>query len=213
VRRLVFLSSVKVNGESTQPGRPFMADDVPNPQDPYSVSKLEAEQGLQLIARQTGLEVVIIRPPLVYGPGVKANFRLLMQCVDRRLPLPLASLTNRRSLVALDNLVDLVAVCLTHPAAANQTLLVSDGEDLSTPDLLRKLGQAMNRSVRLLPLPRRLLLFAGSVVGQAATTRRLCDSLQLDISRTARLLDWSPPVAVEAGLRRTAEAFLREARV
>jgi nucleoside-diphosphate-sugar epimerase len=151
VRRFVFVSSIKVNGEATQPGSPFTADDAPAPLDAYGVSKMEAEQGLREIARQTGMEVVIIRPPLVYGPGVKANFSAMMRWLKRGVPLPLGAIHNQRSLVALDNLVDLIVTCLTHPAAANQTFLVSDGEDVSTTELLRRMGQAMGHPARLIP--------------------------------------------------------------
>ena len=143
VRRFVFVSSIKVNGEETTPGRPFTADAEPQPQDPYGQSKLEAERALFEIARQTGLEVVVVRPPLVYGPGVKANFASLMRALQRRLPLPFGSIDNRRSLVARDNLVDLLVLCTRHPAAAGQVFLVSDGEDLSTAQLCRGLSRAM----------------------------------------------------------------------
>ena len=153
VRRFVFMSSIKVNGEATQPGHPFTADDVPAPLDPYGVSKLEAEQGLREIELQTGMEVVIVRPPLVYGPGVKANFAAMMRWVARGVPLPLGAIHNARSMVSLDNLVDLLVTCLKHPAAAGQTFLVSDGEDVSTTDLLRRTAQAMGKKALLLPVP------------------------------------------------------------
>ena len=167
VKRFVFLSSIKVNGEVTPPGQPFTMDDGPAPQDPYGISKMEAEDGLREIARRTGMEVVIIRPPLVYGPGVKANFQAMMRWLARGVPLPLGSITqNRRSLVALDNLVDLIVTCIHHPAAANQTFLVSDGEDLSTTDLLRRMGQALGKPARLLPVPPALLKLGAALVGK-----------------------------------------------
>ena len=208
VRRFVFVSSIKVNGEATQPGHPFTADDVPAPLDPYGVSKLEAEQGLREIEAQTGMEVVVIRPPLVYGPRVKANFKSMMRWLARGVPLPLAAVTeNRRSLVALDNLVDLIVTCLNHPAAANQTFLVSDGEDLSTAQLLKRMGAAMGRQARLFYLPPTLLKLGASVLNRPGIYHRLCGSLQLDIAKTRQLLRWTPPVSVDEGLRRAAEGF------
>ena len=208
VRRFVFISSIKVNGEATQPGRPFTADDIPMPVDPYGVSKLEAEQGLQIIAAQTGMEVVIVRPPLVYGPGVKANFESMMRWLARGLPLPLAAVTeNRRSLVALDNLVDLVVTCLKYPAAANQTFLVSDGEDISTADLLKRMGDAMGQPARLLYMPPALLKLGATLLNKPGIYQRLCGSLQLDITKTRQLLDWTPPVLVDEGLRCAVEDF------
>ena len=202
VKRFVFVSSVKVNGESTLPGQPFTADDGPAPLDAYGVSKMEAEQGLRELSAQTGMEVVIIRPPLVYGPGVKANFAAMMRWLRRGVPLPLGAIHNQRSLVALDNLVDLIVTCLTHPAAANQTLLVSDGEDVSTTELLRRMGQAMGRPARLIPVPASWLKLAAALVGKPDVAQRLCGSLQVDIEKTRRLLGWSPPVSLDEGLRR-----------
>lgn len=203
VRRFIFVSSIKVNGESTEASHPFGSSDTPSPQDPYGISKMEAEQGLRQIAAETGMEVVIVRPPLVYGPGVKANFASLMRAVQRGIPLPLASVTdNRRSFVALDNLVDLLITCLDHPAAANQTFLVSDGEDLSTTDLLRRLGQAMNKPARLIPVPPSLLQFGANLLGKGDMAQRLLGNLQVDISHTRQTLNWTPPISVDEGLRR-----------
>ncbi len=202
VRRFIFISSVKVNGESSPQGQPFLADDVPAPQDPYGRSKMEAEQGLRQLAAHTGLQVVIIRPPLVYGPGVGANFAALLRAVRRGLPLPLGAIHNQRSLVALDNLVDLIITCVTHPAAANQTLLVSDGQDLSTAELVRALAQAAGVRVYLPKVPARLLLAAASLLGKRDVVSRLCSSLQVDISKTRCLLAWAPPLSVPEGLRR-----------
>lgn len=203
VRRFVFVSSVKVNGESTAATRPFAASGTPAPQDPYGISKMEAEQGLRDIAAETGMEVVIVRPPLVYGPGVKANFAAMMRAVQRGFPLPLASVThNRRSFVALDNLVDLLITCIDHPAAANQTFLVSDGEDLSTADLLRRLGQAMNKPARLFPVPPSLLQLGANLLGKGDMAQRLLGNLQVDITHTRNTLDWTPPISVDEGLRR-----------
>ena len=157
VKRFIFISSIKVNGESTAPGKPYSAESQPAPVDPYGISKLEAEQALRELAAETGMEVVIIRPPLVYGPGVKANFLSMMRWLSKGIPLPLGAIQNRRSLVALDNLVDLIATCVEHPAAANQTFMVSDGEDLSTRQLLRRMGGALGRPARLVPIPAWLL--------------------------------------------------------
>jgi UDP-glucose 4-epimerase len=207
VQRLIYLSSVKVNGEQTPLGQPFTAQDTPNPQDPYGISKTEAEIQLRHIAQTTGLEVVIIRPPLVYGPGVKANFLSLMHWLDKGYPLPLGAIHNRRSLVALPNLVDLITTCLTHPAAANQTFLVSDNEDLSTTDLIKRLAKALDKPARLLPIPMPLLQSAAQIIGKPDLAQRLCGSLQVDISKTQSLLDWSPPVSVDQGLRLTAQHF------
>ncbi|MFR0675418.1 UDP-glucose 4-epimerase family protein [Enterobacterales bacterium AW_CKDN230030176-1A_HGKHYDSX7] len=208
VRRFVFISSIKVNGEQTAPGQPFDADQPVAPTDPYGLSKHEAEQGLLRLARETAMEVVIIRPVLVYGPGVGANFASLMRWLKRGVPLPLGAVRNRRSLVSLDNLVDLIAVCLDHPSAANQVFLVSDGEDLSTTDLLRRLGQALGRRPLLLPVPPRLLALAAHLVGRASIAQRLLGSLQVDIDKNRRLLGWQPAVTVDHALRATAASFL-----
>jgi len=198
VQRFIFLSSVKVNGESTRPGQAFAATDVPAPEDPYGISKLEAEQGLRQIEAQTGMEVVIVRPPLIYGPGVKANFARMISWVARGLPLPLGAVTeNRRSLVALDNLVDLLVLCLTHPAAAGQTFMVSDGEDLSTVGMLQRLALAMGRRARLIPLPVALLEFGARVVGRRAMAQRLLGSLQVDSQPTRERLGWQPLLSVD----------------
>lgn len=224
VRRFVFVSSVKVNGEATSVSHPgplpmgakeqFHADDVPAPQDPYGISKMEAEQGLRDIAAQTGMQVVIIRPPLVYGPGVKANFRVMMRWLALGVPLPLGAVThNRRSLVALDNLVDLIVTCITHPAAANQTFLVSDGEDLSTADLLRRMGLALGKRARLISVPPAVLKLGAAMVGKPELAQRLCGSLQVDISKTRQVLGWTPPLSVAEGLKKAAEGYWREASV
>ena len=202
VKRFVFISSVKVNGESTQRGRVFAESHAPNPQDAYGQSKHEAEQGLRQLATGTGMEVDIIRPPLVYGPGVKANFAALMRAVQRGWPLPLGAVHNQRSLVALDNLVDFIVTCITHPQAANQTFLVSDGQDLSTTELVRGMAQAAGVSARLLPVPVWALQAGASLLGKGDAVQRLCGNLQVDISKARTLLGWTPPVSVEEGLRR-----------
>ena len=207
VRRFVFVSSIKVNGEATQLGRPFKADDAPAPRDAYGVSKMEAEKGLHEIALQTGLEVVIIRPPLVYGSRVKANFASIMRWVARGVPLPLGAIYNARSMVALENLVDLLVTCVKHPAAAGQIFLASDGEDISTTELLRRTAQAMGKKVFLLPVPAFVLEWGAALLGKRAVAQRLCGSLQLDVNKTRQLLGWSPPLSVDEGLRRAAEGY------
>lgn len=208
VRRFVFLSSIKVNGESTEVGQPFTAEDVPVPADPYGISKHEAEQLLLQIAAETGMEVVIIRPPLVYGPGVKANFESIMRSLARGVPLPLGAVrSNRRSLVSLDNLVDLLVTCINHPAAVNETFLVSDGVDLSTADLLRRLGNAIGKPARLLSVPPVLLRAAATLLGKGDMVQRLLGNLQVDISHTCQTLGWKPPIGVDEGLRRAAKGF------
>ncbi len=208
VKRFVFISSIKVNGEFTKDGTPFTAMDVPAPQDPYGVSKLEAEQGLLVLAKETGMEVVIIRPPLVYGPGVKANFLKMMAGLNKGIPLPLGAVHNKRSLVALDNLVDLILTCIEHPAAANETFLVSDDEDLSTPELLQRMAASMGKSARLLPVSEWLIKFGAALLGKSGIAQRLLSSLQLDITKTKEVLSWTPPISVDEGLKKTAEDFL-----
>jgi len=203
VKRLVFISSIGVNGISTDRRGPFTSQDLPAPIEPYGQSKLEAELALQESAASTGLEIVIVRPPLVYGPGVGANFLRLMNLVRRGLPLPLGGINNRRSLVALDNLVDLLIHCAQHPASVGETFLVSDDDDLSTPDLLRHLGTAMGVPVRLFPMPRWLLLMGARLIGRRGEAERLVGSLQADIQHTREVLGWEPVVSVREGLRRT----------
>ncbi len=208
VRRFIFISSIKVNGEGTTLGKPYTAEDKPAPMDPYGVSKKEAEDGLRKLASSSGMEVVIIRPPLVYGPGVKANFLSMMRWLVKGVPLPLGAIHNKRSLVALDNLVDLIVTCIDHPAAANQTLLAGDGEDLSTTELLRRMGKALGKPVLLMPVPAFLLSSAATVFCKRAFARRLLGSLQVDISKNQELLGWVPPVRVDDALATTARYFL-----
>jgi nucleoside-diphosphate-sugar epimerase len=200
VKRFIFISSIKVNGEQTM-DQPFTAGDMPAPEDPYGISKWEAEQGLRELAITTGMEVVIIRPPLVYGRGVKGNFASMIKLVGKGLPLPLGAVHNKRSLVALDNLVDLIITCIDHPDAANETFLVSDGDDLSTTQLLRGVAEAMGRSSRLIPVPASLLQFGATLLGKKAVAQRLLGSLQVDISHTQKCLNWMPPLTVKQGLQ------------
>ena len=208
VRRFVFLSSIKVNGEGTASGAPYTADQPPAPSDPYGISKMEAEQGLLELAAATGMEVVIIRPVLVYGPGVKANFLSMMRWLHKGVPLPFGAIHNARSLVALDNLVDLSITCISHPAAANQVFMVSDGEDLSTTVLLRKMASALGKPARLLPGPASLLSTAAIILGKRSLSQRLCGSLQVDIGKTRTLLGWTPPLSVDDALKVTASAYM-----
>jgi nucleoside-diphosphate-sugar epimerase len=202
VQRLVFLSSVKVNGEET--AVPYLEQDRPAPQDPYGISKMEAEEVLRKIAAATGLEVVIIRSPLVYGPGVKANFLHLLSIVERGIPLPLGSINNSRSLIYLGNLIDAIITCATHPQAAGQTFLVSDGEDVSIPELVLRVGDALHRPVRLFAFPLFLMRLVGSLTGNAAAVDRLIGSLVVDSGKIRRELLWRPPYTMTEGLRETA---------
>jgi nucleoside-diphosphate-sugar epimerase len=202
VSRFVYISSIKVNGDETFLGQPFTADDMPAPEDPYGISKLEAEKGLHKIASETGMDVVIIRPPLVYGAGVKGNFASMVKLVGKGLPLPLGAIHNKRSLVALDNLLDLIITCIDHPAAANQVFLAGDGQDVSTTELLRGVGRAMGKPARLIPVPAGMLMLGASLLGKKAVVQRLLGSLQVDISKARNLLGWEPPLSVEEGLRR-----------
>lgn len=202
VRRFIYLSTVKVHGVVTSAGQPFTADSPLCPLDPYARSKQEAEQALRVLAQESGMELVIIRPPLVYGPGVKGNFASMGRLIEKGMPLPLGAIHNKRSLVGIDNLVDLLIHCIDHPAAANQVFLAGDGEDLSTTELLRAVARAMGRPARLIPVPAALLQLGATLLGRQAMAQRLLGSLQVDIARTRELLDWTPPCSLEEGLRR-----------
>lgn len=201
VKRFIFLSSIKVNGESTNNRKAFTPFDEPHPVDAYASSKANAEIGLRKIAAETGMEVVIIRPPLVYGPGVKANFSAMMKLAKKNLPLPFGAINNKRSLVALDNLVDLIITCIGHPKAANQTFLVSDDHDVSTAELLKMMTRAAGKEPRLAPVPVVWLQLAAKITGQQSVIERLCGNLQVDISHTKEALDWVPPLSLEEGIR------------
>ncbi len=211
VKRFIFISSIKVNGEATALGHPYHEEQAPAPLDAYGLSKYEAELELQQLAKDTGLEVVIIRPVLIYGPGVKANFKAMMRCLALGMPLPLGGIHNQRSLLALDNLIDLIQLCIVHPAAANQTFLASDGMDLSTPELLKAMAEALGKPARLIKLPESLLMLGANLVGKQAMAQRLCGSLQVDNSKARELLDWQPPVSVQEALLKVADAY-REAK-
>jgi nucleoside-diphosphate-sugar epimerase len=209
VKRFVFISSIKVNGEVTQPGRPFTADDEPNPQNPYAHCKLDAEQGLFALSMESNLEVTVIRPPLVYGPGVKANFATMMEWVNRGIPFPLGSVDNKRSFVFAGNLADLIILTATHPNAGGQVFLVSDGEDVSTTELLRKMARALGRPSLIVSVPAPLMSLAAAAIGLRGIASRLTESLQLDVTKTRALLGWMPRENVNEGLRQTARAFQR----
>ena len=208
VKRFVFVSSVKVNGESTLPGHPFSAATEPRPVDPYGLSKLEAEKALFELGKQTGMEIAVVRPPLVYGPGVKANFLNLMKLVAKGLPLPFGSVKSLRSMVAVDNLVDLLIHCTAHPGAPGGVFMVSDGVDLTVGGLVRLIGEAMGKKIALLPVPPSLMRGAAALLGKSAVTERLFGSLQVDISATRERLGWTPPVTPQAAIHKTVAHFL-----
>lgn len=208
VKRIVYLSSIKVNGELTQPSSCFTSGDSVNPQDPYGISKWEAEQVLHKISGETGLEVVIIRPPLVYGPNAKGNFASMVKWLRLGIPLPFGSIDNRRSLVGLDNLCDVILRCVDHPAAAGQTFMVSDDEDLSTTELLKRTALAMGIKSRLINVPQPLLHFSAGIFGGDDFAQRLFGSLQVDISKTKDMLNWQPPLSVDEGLKRAVSRYI-----
>ncbi len=203
VRRFIFLSSIKVNGEETGPGRPFKASDAPHPEDDYGRSKLEAEEALLAIAAETGMEVIIIRPPLVYGRGVKANFASLMKWAARPFPWPFGMVRNRRSLVFVGNLVDFMLLCARHPDTGNRVFLISDGSDLSIGALIGKLSSAQGKKAMMLPVPSLLLEGLAALLGRRAAAQRLLGSLQVDIGETMATTGWSPPYSIEEGLAAT----------
>jgi UDP-glucose 4-epimerase len=209
VKRFIFISSIKVNGESTELDKPFTPDDYFIPTDPYGLSKYEAEIGLRKIAEETGMEVVIIRPPLVYGPGVRANFASMMKWINKGVPLQLGGIHgNKRSLVSIDNLVDLIVTCIDHPAAPNQTFLVSDDDDVSTTQLLVNMAIALAAPDRLIPIPSKWFTIVAKLIGKPEISQRLCGSLQVDISKTKEILNWQPPYSSSESMKKTANAFL-----
>jgi nucleoside-diphosphate-sugar epimerase len=207
VKRFVYASSIKVNGEQTSAGQPFAESDHPQPQDPYAISKWQAEQALQGVSQETGIEVAIVRPPLVYGPRVKANFLKLFELVDRGVPLPLGSVQNSRSLIYVGNLVDALITCATHPMAAGHTYLVSDGEDVSTPQLIRAVADALHRPSRVFPLSIALMRGAAKLIGKSAAIDRLTQSLMIDSSKIRNELGWAPSYTMALGLQATAEWY------
>jgi nucleoside-diphosphate-sugar epimerase len=201
VKRFIFISSIKVNGEETMRNGVFKPNDVPRPREPYSVSKYETEKALLSFTRRTQLEVIIIRPPLVYGPGAKGNFAALLKCINQGIPLPLSAITNnRRSLVSLHNLMDLIVRCMVHPNASNQIFLASDGDDLSTHELILRISQALGVAPRLFYVPNLALKASALIINKFDLYKRLCSSLQVDISKNQTLLDWTPPISVNEGI-------------
>lgn len=208
VKRLIYLSSIKVNGEQTFGSSSFKYNDIPKPEDAYGISKWEAEQNLWEISQKTGLEVVIIRPPLVYGKKVKGNFLRLLNLVYKGIPLPFGKVKNYRSLLGLDNLIDLIICCIRHPKAAGQTFLISDGEDISTPELIKKLSYSLRKTSRLVPFPVSLIKFMGIIIGKSLETNRLLGSLKIDSSYTCDLLKWRPVISTNDALHKTAQWYL-----
>tara|TARA_R110001583_G_scaffold18891_1_gene74684 strand:- start:745 stop:1707 length:963 start_codon:yes stop_codon:yes gene_type:complete len=210
VKRFVFISSIKVNGASTTGTVPYLPSDKPVPEDPYGISKAEAEEQLLVLGKKTGMEVVIIRPPLVYGPGVKANFAMMLKLASFGIPLPFGRIVdNRRSMVYVENLVDLIVKCISHPNAANQTFLVSDDDDLSTARMVKELSTAMGGKGWSLPIPPKIFEIAGRITGKSEVVERLCGSLQVDITKTKELLNWGPPFTVKEGFANTVKHFLQ----
>ena len=205
VKRFVYISTIKVNGEEEY--TPYTEQDIPKPKDPYGISKWEAEQALYETAKKTGLEVAILRPPLVYGPGVKANFLTLLKLVQSGFPIPLLNIDNHRSLIYLGNLVDAIVTCITHPNASGQTYLVSDGESVSTPELIRRVASALGSPAHLIPFPLFLMRFAGMLIGKLPSVNRLLGSLSVDSAKINRELGWTPPYTMAQGLRETADWF------
>lgn len=206
VERLVYASSIKVNGEATTI-RPYSETDASGPQDPYGVSKWEAERMLHRISKENGIEFAIIRPPLVYGPGVGGNFIRMLDWIAKGIPLPLGSVKNRRSMIYVENLADALILCSTHPDAANQTYLVSDNETVSTPELLERLSAIMGRRMAIPPFPVFLLDFLGKIAGKSAELQRLTGSLEVDASKIRKTLAWNPPSSLDTGLTRTVDWF------
>lgn len=208
VKRFIFISSIKVNGETTATGCTFFADDIPQPSDPYGISKCEAEQQLMQLADTGAIEVVIIRPVLIYGAGVGANFQQMLRWLAKGIPLPFGAVPNRRSLVSLENVVDLVNTCVDHPRAVNQVFLVSDDEDVSTTELMQRLIIHLGAKTWLVPIPPRVLVSLAGMLGRRATAQRLFGSLQVNINKTHELLEWRPPASLNDGLKSTAKHFL-----
>ena len=213
VKRFVFISSIKVNGEETKNGSKFSPDDNYISTDPYGLSKYEAEQGLLDLVKKTDMEVVIIRPPLVYGPSVRANFLSMMKWINKGIPLPLGAVDNQRSLVALDNLVSFIILCIDHPKAVNEVFLISDGEDVSTTELLKKVATAFDKKYCLLPVPVGLMKFVAKLLGKSDVADRLFGSLQVDSSKARNLLDWQPVITMDEQLKKTADWYLHEKTV
>ena len=203
VKKFIFLSSIKVNGESTEEEQSFTEDDLPCPEDAYAISKFEAEEGLRYISKNSKMKVIIIRPVLVYGQGVKGNFLSIIRWIRRSVPLPLGGIHNARSFLSLDNLIDFIIVCLKHPAAGNHTFIVSDGEDISTTELLSFIADGIGVKIWLIPVPKKFIWIAGRFFGKTDIARRLCCNLRVDISKAKNLLGWTPPINTREGLVKT----------
>ena len=209
VKRFIFLSSVKVNGERTIGSSSFKYSDISKPKDAYAISKLEAEEALLELSKQTGLEIVIIRAPLVYGEEVKGNFKRLLNLVYKKIPMPFAKVSNLRSFIGIENLTNLIVCCIDHPKAAGQTFLASDGEDISTPDLIKKLSKLMGQPSRLFAFPLLIIKLISYLIGKSLEVKRLLDSLRVDSSNTQEVLGWSPPLSLDEGLKKTVIWYLR----
>jgi len=209
IKRFIFLSSIKVNGEETTASKSFKYDDIPQPKDSYGISKWEAEQALLEISKKTGLEIVIIRVPLIYGVRVKGNFLRLLDLVYKQMPLPFFNINNSRSFIGLDNLVDLIIHCIDHPKATGKTFLVSDGEDISTPDLIIKLSKIMGRSTRLFSFPISIFKLISYLIGKTPEVNRLIGSLRVNSSHTRKILEWNPPFSLDEGLEKTVLWYLK----
>ncbi|MFM2641243.1 SDR family oxidoreductase [Vibrio chagasii] len=209
VKRFVFVSSIKVNGEFTEPDSPFLPNLDNIPKDPYGLSKYQAEVELTKLSKETGLEVVIVRPPLVYGPGVKANFMSMMRMVEKGIPLPFGAINNKRSLVYIDNLSSLILTCCEHPSAPGHTFLASDNQDVSTRQLIRAIALSMCKSPRLLPIPMPWIKLGASVLRKQHVAQRVCGNLQLETRHTKEILGWTPPVTFKDGISKTVEAYLK----
>lgn len=208
IKRFIYISSIKVNGEETKSST-FCADDLPAPEDPYGISKYEAEQALLKLSAETGMQVIIIRPPLVYGPGVGGNFQRMMMWLQKGYPLPFKLIKNRRSFVSVYNLVDLIVRCIDYSSQSNQIFLVSDGQDLSTAELLRLVAKSLNKPARLIPFPQWLLNTIATVLGKKAVAQRLCGSLRVDIHKTCELLDWKPVMTIDEAINKTTQDFIK----
>lgn len=209
IKRFIFLSSIKVNGEQTLFSESFKYDDKPNPEDSYAISKLEAEEALKELSNRTKMEIVIIRSPLIYGEGVKGNFLRLLELSNKGIPLPLLNIKNTRSLVGIDNLIDLISCCIDHPKAASQTFLVSDNENISTTELIKKIKIAMGKSLRLFPIPLILFKPLGHLIGKSSEVNRLFSSLTINISHTCNQLNWKPKFSLDYGLKKTVNWYLK----
>jgi nucleoside-diphosphate-sugar epimerase len=210
VKRFIFISTIGVNGNATSLGQPFTSENEPQPHDPYSISKFEAEQGLRMLGTQMGMDIVIIRPPLVYGYEAPGNFDKIIKVLKKKIPLPFGAIKNKRSFVYVENLVSLIVKCINHPAAANQVFLVSDGRDISTTELLKQCADQLGVNVVLLPIPQKLIEFGAAILGKRDIAQRLCGNLQVDITKTSKLLDWMPPVSVSDGLKISALGLTQE---